>query len=98
MSCIEGKGGLKEIHCMAKNAALFVDLLWNILCEFTHKTTYIKKLYKNCRKKDVTICTHHSSSYILKMVYYLGSLFLEFNSNIKAADSTSEQSLKFGDL
>ena len=31
-SCIEGKGGLKEIRCIAQNAGLFVDLLWNILC------------------------------------------------------------------
>ena len=26
-SCIEGKGGLKDIHWSAQNAALFVDLL-----------------------------------------------------------------------
>ena len=32
MSCIEGKGGMKDIHCSAQNAALFVDLLWNIFC------------------------------------------------------------------
>ena len=25
--CIEGKGNLKDIHCFAQNAALFVDLL-----------------------------------------------------------------------
>ena len=25
-SCIEGKGDLKEIHCIAQNAALFVSL------------------------------------------------------------------------
>ena len=28
MSCIEGKGGLKDIHCSAQHAALFVDILW----------------------------------------------------------------------
>ena len=27
LSCVEGKGGLKDIHCTAQNAALFVDLL-----------------------------------------------------------------------
>ena len=27
LSCIEGKGGGKDIHCVAQNAALFVDLL-----------------------------------------------------------------------
>ena len=27
LSCIEGKGGGKEIHLGAQNAALFVDLL-----------------------------------------------------------------------
>ena len=32
LSCIEGKGGLKDIYCIAQNAALFVDLLWNIFC------------------------------------------------------------------
>ena len=26
MSCIEGKGGLKDIHRIAQNTALFVDL------------------------------------------------------------------------
>ena len=27
LSCIEGKGGGKDIHCNVQNAALFVDLL-----------------------------------------------------------------------
>ena len=27
LSCIEGKGSLKDIQCSAQNAALFVDLL-----------------------------------------------------------------------
>ena len=27
LSCIEGKGGLKDIHCIAQNAMLFLDLL-----------------------------------------------------------------------
>ena len=26
LSCIEGKGGLKDFYCIAQNAALFVDL------------------------------------------------------------------------
>ena len=30
MSCIQGKGGLKVIHCNTQNTALFVDLLVNI--------------------------------------------------------------------
>ena len=30
LSCIEGKVGLKDIHCSAEYAAIFVDLLWNI--------------------------------------------------------------------
>ena len=30
LSCIEGKGGLKDIHCSEQNAALFVDLLQKI--------------------------------------------------------------------
>ena len=35
--CIEGKGRLKDIHCSAQNAAVFVDLLWNIFCLFKVK-------------------------------------------------------------
>ena len=27
LSCIEVKGGLKDIHCIAQNAGFFVDLL-----------------------------------------------------------------------
>ena len=30
MRCIEGKGGLKDIHCSSQNAALFVDQLKNL--------------------------------------------------------------------
>ena len=30
LSCTEGKGGFKNIHCIAQNAALFVDLVKNI--------------------------------------------------------------------
>ena len=30
LSCIEEKGGLKDIHCIAQNTALFVDILQNI--------------------------------------------------------------------
>ena len=33
LSCIEGKGGLKEIHCIAQNVALFVSLLLNLLLD-----------------------------------------------------------------
>ena len=34
LSCIEGKGGLKDIYCIARNGALFVDLLLNLfLCD-----------------------------------------------------------------
>ena len=32
LSCIEGKGGLKDIRCIAQNPVLFVDLLQNIFC------------------------------------------------------------------
>ena len=32
LSCLEGKRSLIDIHCIAKNDALFVDLLWNIFC------------------------------------------------------------------
>ena len=34
MSCIEGKVGLKVIHCNTKNTALFVDLLQNLFCYY----------------------------------------------------------------
>ena len=35
LSCIEEKGGVKDNHWSAQNAALFVDLLWNIIYRST---------------------------------------------------------------
>ena len=34
MSCLEGKGGVKDIQWIEQNAALFVDLLWNMFWIF----------------------------------------------------------------
>ena len=32
---MEGKGGLKEKHCIAQNAALFVDIIKYLLCQYS---------------------------------------------------------------
>ena len=37
MSSIEGKGGVKDNHWSAQNAALFIDLLWNIIYRSTKR-------------------------------------------------------------
>ena len=37
LSCIEGKGGVKDNHWSAQNAALFIDLLWNIIYRSTKR-------------------------------------------------------------
>ena len=37
LSCIEGKGSMKDIWCIAQNAVLLVSLLWNIFyCYLFH--------------------------------------------------------------
>ena len=42
MNCIEGKGVGIDIHCSAKNAALFVDLLLNIFCFIDYYSSKVK--------------------------------------------------------
>ena len=43
LSSIEGIGGLKDIHCIAQNAALFADLLKNIFWTIWLHHIYVAK-------------------------------------------------------
>jgi hypothetical protein len=53
--CIEGKGGLKDNHCIAQNAALFVDLLLSIFYLFIYLINSVNNISLNEDKKDKEI-------------------------------------------
>ena len=44
-TCLEEKGGLKDIHCSAQNAALFVYLLYNIFYNMFRRFYLILLIY-----------------------------------------------------